>query len=134
VGLRDRERDVIRRWSFTAGLFLVALSIVGWTAGALDTSTPQSGRLAFGSVTGTTAGTANAILTLSGRRRIIICTNSLNTETMLTYNGANWLPLPAGVGVAVDLSASGLTFADGKVVGVYYQAAPASGAIGCAAH
>jgi hypothetical protein len=134
MGLRDRERDLIRRGLIGAAFVVVACLLGAWSAGALDTSVPQSGRLAFGSVTGTTAGTANTILTLTGRRRIVICTNSLNTETMLTYNGANWLPLPAGVGVAVDLSASGLTFADAKVVGVYYQTVPTSGAIGCAAH
>ena len=124
---------MFKRLSGVALALVAAGLLMAAATSPLYDATPQSGRLAFGSVTGTTAGTANTILTLTGRRRIVICTNSLNTETMLTYNGANWLPLPAGVGVAVDLSASGLTLADGKIVGIYYQSAPGSGAVGCTA-
>lgn len=112
-----------------------ALLLGAWTSGALDTSTPQYGRLAAASVTHSSAATADTVLTLTGRRRIVVCTNSLNAETILTYNGANWLFLPASTGVAVDLSASGLTFADAKVIGIYYvTGAPATGSIGCTAH
>src|SRR5688572_17058298 len=97
-------------------------------------ATPQYTLLGHASVTGTTAGTANTILTLSGRRRIVVCTNSLNTETVLTYNGANWIFLPVATSTAVDLSASGLTFGDGKVIGIYYVTDPSSGSIACTAH
>jgi hypothetical protein len=124
----------MRRGSFIAGLFALALVLGAWTPGSLDTTTPQYGRLAAASVTGTTAGTANTIITLSGRRRIVACTNSLDTETILTYNAANWLFLPAGSSVVMDLSASGLTFADAKVVGVYYLTVPTTGSIACTAH
>lgn len=124
----------MRRGSFIAGLIALAFVLGAWTPGSLDTTSPQYARLAAASVTASTAGTANTILTLTGRRRLVVCTGSLDTETILTYNGANWLFLPAGASVAVDLSASGLTFADSKVIGVYYLVAPTTGSISCAAH
>ncbi len=117
-----------------ASILVVALLVGAWTNGALYDVVPQYGRVAFGSISGTSAGTANTVITLSGRRRVIICTNSLNTEHVLTYDGSNWLFLPASSSVAVDLSASGLTFAHGKVIGIYYLSAPASGSIACTAH
>ena len=115
---------------------IAAAVIMGaWSQGALDISTPQYGRLAAASVTASSAGTANTVITLSGRRRIVVCTNSLNAETILTYNGSNWIFVPSSTSVAIDLSASGLTLSDSKVVGVYYvTGAPASGSIACTAH
>ncbi len=124
---------MLRRFSIVAVL-AAALFAAAWTSGALSDVVPQYGRLAAASVTGNSAGTANTIITTSGRRRLVMCTNSLNTETILTYDGANWLFLPASSGVAVDLSASGLTFAHSKVIGIYYLSAPGSGSIACTAH
>ena len=110
-----------------AGILMAATS-------PLYDATPQYGIVGHAGVTGTTAGGANTIMTLTGRRRIVVCTNSLNTETVLTYDGANWVFLPASGSVAVDLSAAGLTFGDGKVIGVYYVTDPSSGSIACTAH
>lgn len=114
-------------------IVLLAGVLMAATPGLYD-ATPQYGLVGHAGVTGTTAGGANAIVTLTGRRRIIVCTNSLNTETVLTYDSASWLYLPASTSAAVDLSASGLTFADGKVIGIYYLSDPSSGSIACTAH
>lgn len=115
---------------------IIACAVIGsaWSPGAFDTSTPQYGRLAAASVTHSSAGTADAIVTLTGRRRIIVCTNNLNQDTVITYNGSNWVFLPAATSIAVDLSASGLTFADGKIIGIYYLVQPTTGSVGCTAH
>lgn len=117
-----------------AAILAVAIVFGAWTAGALDTSTPQYGRVAAASITAT-GPTGATVLTLSGRRRLVVCTNDLNQDTVLTYNGANWIYLPSSTGVAVDLSASGLTLAADKIVGIYnLGSVPTDGSIGCTAH
>lgn len=124
----------MRRLSIALVVVLAALA-GAWSPGQLDTATPLHGRLAFGSVTGTSAGTANTIITTTGRRRVVICTNNLNADMVLTYNGADWAFLPSAVGIAIDLGASGLTLADNKAIGVYRSSGAATaGSVGCTAH
>lgn len=92
---------------------------------------PVPGSLAFGSVTGTTPGTANTIVTTTSDHKIVLVLNSLNADVMLTYNGSDWVPLPAGTPFSVDMSPNERCLRAGKIIGIYYLAsAPTSGRIG----
>ena len=83
------------------------------------------GSLAFGSVTNAYQAISG---TIAGRGIILVVTNSLNTEGLLSLDGTNdFCYLPAGQGVVLDLSAN-----DGEFSGaIYYKyvAAPGSGRI-----
>lgn len=93
--------------------------------------THQSVRLAFGSVTATTAGGANTLLTLTRCATILSVYNSLNQDVWITKNGVNWVPLPAGQSFCEDLHANANRHIVGDVFGVYRAAsAPTSGMIG----
>lgn len=113
----------MRRWLLVA----VAAACCAWTSGALDTASPQIGAIAYSDVDGTNIATSDTVITLSGRRRIVIITNSLNAAVMLVYNGADLMRVPAATGVAIDLSASGLTFADSKTIKVYHLGSAPTG-------
>lgn len=82
---------------------------------------PEQSELVYSSVTATTAGTANAILTLGRDRRIILISNNLNTETMITLNGVNYLALPSNTSHSLDLGTNSMSFLKGSIVGVYHR-------------
>ncbi len=81
---------------------------------------PQVGSLAAAAVTGTTAATAITLVTLSRRSRLLVFTNTLDTDVMLTYNGADMLRLPAGNPAALDFTSDVMFCEVARVVGVYY--------------
>lgn len=128
--------ELMRRALQIVSVATLAVLLGAWSQSAIYDFTPQMGSVvAFGSVTGTSTGTANTLLTLSGKRRVVTCSSNLNADMVLTYNAANWLYLPAGQSVSVDLGASGLNFADAKVIGVFRNSGAAtSGNIACSAH
>lgn len=128
----------MRRAAAASGFVVSCFALLALLTAAVGppnyATTPQTARVAFGSVTASTAGTANTVLTVSGGRRILVCTNSLNQETELTWAGSDFLYLPASSSVAVDLGTNGLQAANGVVVGVYHLGvAPTSGKLGCSA-
>lgn len=96
---------------------------------ALTEISPQYNRLAFGSVTGTNAGTANAIITLNADRSILQVVNSLNSDTSLTYGGVEYWRLEAGDSFIIDLRPSALKLLATKVIGIFYNVVPTSGSI-----
>lgn len=117
-------------------LAALVLAFVGMgAAGPLNYSAaPQTGRLAAASVTHTTAGTADTVKTFTGGRRILLCTNSLDKETELTWAGADFIYLPAGTPFSIDLGASSLAAANNVTIGIYHLGVqPTTGSIACSA-
>ncbi len=92
---------------------------------------PQYGRLAFGGVTGSSAGTANAVATLTRDRYIVYVVNSLNQEVSITYDGVEIARFETtDRAMVIDLRTSGLKMESGKIIGVYHQGvAPTGGSI-----
>lgn len=88
--------------------------------------TTAGGRLAFGSVG---AGYA-ALLTTPQNVRMLIITNSLNTECVVSFNGGttDHLYLPANQGVSLDFGSNWLNH-NGTISVKHNGSAPASGAI-----
>lgn len=91
--------------------------------------------LAAASVTATTAGTAIALIaTLNRAKKFFFLQNTLNQDVMITYDGADWFPLLAGLPVALDLGSDSFWLEGGKAIGVYHLGvAPASGKLAGAA-
>lgn len=112
----------MRRYS----LILALLAALGAFAAAdpLYNATPQTGSIAYSAVDGTNLATSDTVITLTGRRRILLVTNSLNAAVMLTFNGADFISLPAATGIAIDLSASGLTLAASAIKVYHLGTAP----------
>jgi hypothetical protein len=97
---------------------------------------PDTSRTAFGSVTGTNAGTANTLLALTNDRRILVLVNSLNQDIVITYTphgGAvkdGYLYLESNDNLVIDFETSGLRAKSGGVFKAYYSgSAPTSGSI-----
>lgn len=92
--------------------------------------TPQYGFLLGAAVTATTAAGAIALLTLDRDRRSLKVFNGSDAPVMVTYNGANFDYLPAGVGQVWDLGANALQAASGLIIGAYnLGAAPTTGRV-----
>lgn len=97
----------------------------------LTGSNHQYGLLAFGSVTGTSLGAANTVLTSDRKRRSIQISNSLNGDAVIAIAGANFLLVRSGSDARIDLNAMGLCLDASVVVAVYCPGgAPASGNLG----
>ncbi|MDE2255577.1 MAG: hypothetical protein KGL42_15110 [Betaproteobacteria bacterium] len=94
----------------------------------------QTGRLAFGSVTPTTAATAATLLTITGDKSLLVILNSLDTDCSLTYNGSGtaveFIRLEAGESTVLDLNQAGKFMRSAKVIGAYNNgSAPTAGSI-----
>jgi hypothetical protein len=102
---------------------------------------PQAARVAAASITGTTEGTANTLMTLTDDRVVLTLQSDLDAEIVVivvyaftTASGTTTYTdtlayLPAG-GTAFDLRANRLAFYKGAVVKAYRQSgAAASGAV-----
>lgn len=91
---------------------------------------PQLGTLAYGSISGTNAGTANTVATLEASSRMLAIKNDTDVSLGFTYNGETFIYLPAGQGMVVDAAANNLSFNGARVVGVHRDGtAPASGRV-----
>lgn len=91
--------------------------------------TPNRGELAFGAVTGTTAGTANTVLTTTMDSVQVSFENTTDVQLIITRGGVDFKRVPAGNFRVFDLKGNGVGFAP-VVWGVYRAAgAPASGVI-----
>lgn len=95
-----------------------------------DKVTHQFNSLAFGSITGTTAGTAIALLTLTKEARILSFENTTNLEVIVTRDGTDFWRLKASTGaISLDVSAAGGVYRAGEVFGVYAASTPGSGLV-----
>lgn len=89
---------------------------------------PESSELAFGAITGTSAGTANAVLTLVNDAVNIGFENTTDVQLVVTLDGVQKKRVPAGSFRVFDLGTNGSRLAAGTVVGVFRAAgAPTSG-------
>lgn len=89
----------------------------------------QSSELAFGAITGTTPGTANAVLTLASDSGILSFENTTDQQLVVTLDGNQFKRVPAGAFRVYDLRAGTSRQPKGMVVGVFRGAgAPTSGA------
>lgn len=99
--------------------------------GIAAATAPDSGALAFGAITGTTAATANTVVTTTTERGLLECMNTTNSDLVLTVAGVTSnLILRAGTAKIYDLQQSLRRIDGGVVVGVYLRpggAALASG-------
>lgn len=90
--------------------------------------TPQAGqRIAFGSVA---AAYGDLLTSVKGRGVVLVITNSLDAEVTISLDGGttDFIWLPAGVGLTLDLGANSAEFS-GTVSVKYTSGAPTSGAI-----
>lgn len=90
---------------------------------------PQYATLGFAAITGTSAGTANTIITLNADRSILQVLNSLNTDVSLTYNGVEYWRLEANDSFIVDFRSNGLKVVSGRIIGIFYNTVPTAGTI-----
>ncbi len=92
---------------------------------------PVVGNVVFSTVTHTTKATADTVATTTTDHAMIVIANNLNQDCMLTYNALDWLVLPAGVSMFLDLSPNQRALRSGKIVGIYHLGvAPTTGRIG----
>ena len=90
----------------------------------------QVGSIAAASVTASTVGTANTVITLSRDRRLLKISNTLNQPVMLAYNSADFFVLAANESCILDLSPAQLCMLDTKVLGIYHLGTqPTSGTL-----
>ena len=98
-------------------------------------SVAQYGDVAFGTVTHTTAATADTIATLTADRRLLLFMNSLDKDCIITIDGVAKYALPAFYSFTLDLGSDALAMASGTVIGIYYRGvAPTVGNISVSAH
>lgn len=91
---------------------------------------PQAAQLAYGSISGTNAATANTLLTLSRYARLLIIKNDTDVTMGVTYNASTIWYLTAGASLVIDGAISGLSFNGGRVIGVHRDgSAPNSGRV-----
>lgn len=91
---------------------------------------PLSGGLNFGSVTGTTVGTANAIITPLTPYRILLVSNTLNQPICLTFGGIAGPEILTAATVAIDMGASDIHTEANQIIGVFATGTgPSSGRI-----
>jgi hypothetical protein len=80
---------------------------------------PERGHLAFGAITGNSAGTANTVLTLAKDATVIAVENWSDKPLMLTRAGVDWKIIPADQFRVFDLKANHVARAAATVLGVY---------------
>jgi hypothetical protein len=86
-----------------------------------------AGRRAFGSVS---SGYANLLGPISGRGIVLFVTNSLDSEVVISLDAGttDWMYLPAGTPVTIDLSTNGAEWS-GSISVKHNGTAPTVGAI-----
>lgn len=91
---------------------------------------PLSGGLNFGSVTATTAATANTILSPLNPYRILIISNTLNQPICLTFGGVAGPEILTSATLTLDFGASDVHSDAGQTIGVFATGTgPSSGRI-----
>lgn len=124
----------VKRYALLALLFVSGCIGQATAATYFATATPQFGELAYTSVTHTTAATADTVITISGPRRVLIVTNSLDKEVYLTWAATKKFYLPASTSMTIDLGTNTLQANDAVVIGVYHLGvAPTVGRIAASA-
>lgn len=110
--------------SYSKPLVTLASTTAGQTA-------PDGGFLAFGSISGTTASTANAVVTTTAERSVLDITNSTDVDIKLVVGGVDTnLILKAGASRLFDLQSALRRIDGGTVIGVYRRSTgPASGEV-----
>jgi len=116
------------------GNFSNNITIVPTPVTSLVSIDPQFASLAFGAVTGTSAGTANTILTLNADRSILQVINNLDANVGITYKGVQKWELPSYSSFVLDFATNGLKMDSAAVIGVFYLVgAPTGGTINATA-
>ncbi len=113
---------MFRRYAILIALLFVGAgnSLAPANAATFYSATPQFGLVAYTVVTHTTAATADTIITITGNRRIVVVTNSLDKEVYLTWAGVKSFYLPAATSMSLDFGTNSLQAAAGIVIGVYH--------------
>lgn len=92
---------------------------------------PVVGTLAAAAVTASTPGTAITLVTCARDHKVALVPNTLNQNCMLTYNGADLCPLPAGQSITIDLRANELEMRATRIIGIYHLGVlPTTGIVG----
>lgn len=82
---------------------------------------PESGEVAFGSISGTAAGSANTVLTLAGDSGQLGFENTTDIELCITLGGVKKKRVPAYSFRVFDFAENGGRIDASTVVGVYYD-------------
>lgn len=83
---------------------------------------PQSGILAFGAITATTAAGANALFTTSSTRYILEVRNETDADLILTVDNVDFYIIPAAQTQTLDFGSALMILDKGRAVGVYRRA------------
>jgi len=83
---------------------------------------PESGELAFGSITAATAGTANPVLTLVKDSVSLGFENTTDVQLVVTINLVQKKRVPANSFRIIDLGTNKSRLAAGTVIGVFRAA------------
>jgi hypothetical protein len=114
-------------------VFLLGASVAhadGYVSFNYYGAAPQYGKLAAASVTGTSVGTCNALVTLSADRVLVQVFNSLNQTVDIAYNGAQVWELEAGESFVLDLRIANFGLKSGKTLCVWAPGtAPTTGTL-----
>lgn len=108
----------MRKLSIPLAAALLALSLspdvaVGDGVAGHYRVTRERGVLAAASVTGTTAGTANTVVTTTKDTVLVSLESTLDAPTVITHLGADFKILPAGNVRIFDVKADGVAFGPG---------------------
>lgn len=88
--------------------------------GVAPLTAPDSGVLAFGAVTGTSAATANTVVTATDNRGLLEVINASDADVVLTCNGVSTnLIVKAGTARMYDLQSALRRIDAGSAIGVY---------------
>ena len=82
---------------------------------------PQSSTILASAITGSTAGTANTVITLSGDKTFIYIKNTLNKRVNLTIGALHWLALDNNESGAIDLGSNAKKILSGQAIKVFYE-------------
>jgi len=92
--------------------------------------TPQYGKVAYSTVSHSSAATADTIITTNAPKRQLTITSALDQDVIVTYNGADAWYVPANSILAVDLGGNNFQTKVSIAIGVYYvSVAPTAGNI-----
>ncbi len=83
----------------------------------------QTGRLAFGAIVGTTAGTATLLATANSTKRSILLQNSCDNPVTVTRNGVDFMQFEEKWTQLLEPEVWGKQISSGDVFGVYFPAA-----------
>lgn len=86
---------------------------------AMPGKAPQSGVLAFGAITATTAAGANALFTTSSTRYIVEIRNETDVDLVITVDNVDFYIIPATQVQTLDFGSALMILDKGRVVGVY---------------